>query len=99
MKCQGDFIFKGIEKKDGGEFTNDKGQKIVFKPTYQISLDEIVNGKAEPRTFKFPVENQLLADKFKSLKIYNAILVDFNIELYKTNVKLVPCDVICEHEE
>lgn len=98
MKCEGSFIFKGIEKRDGGEFTNERGQKIVFKPTYQISLDEIVNGKAEPRTFKFPADNQFLADKFKSLKLYAGVIVNFEIELYKTNIKITPYDVFNEQD-
>lgn len=98
MKCEGEFVFKGIETKEGGEFTNERGQLIKFSPTNQIKLDEIVGTKTEERTFKFPVENKELAEKFKKLKIYENIIIEFNIELYKTSVKLVPIDVICESE-
>ena len=99
MKCEGEFVFKGIETKEGGEFTNERGQLIKFSATNQIKLDEIVGTKTEERTFKFPVENKPLAEKFKSLKLYENVVVAFNIELYKTSVKLVPIDVLCEHEE
>lgn len=98
MKCEGEFVFKGIEQKEGGEFVNDKGQKIAYNPTYQIKLDEITNSKVEERTFKFSHQNDALANKFKALKLYEGVIVSFDIELYKTSVKLVPTDVICEHE-
>lgn len=99
MKCEGEFVFKGIETKEGGEFTNERGQVIKYSPTNQIKLDEIRGTKTEERTFKFPVENKQLAEKFKSLRLYENIVVAFNIELYKTSVKLVPIDLVCEHEE
>ena len=99
MKCEGEFVFKGIETKEGGEFTNERGQLIKFSPTNQIKLDEIQGTKTEERTFKFPIENKPLAEKFKSLKLYENVVVAFNIELYKTSVKLVPIDVLCEHED
>lgn len=99
MKCEGEFVFKGIEAKEGGEFTNERGQAIKFNPTYQIKLDEIVGTKTEERTFKFPIENKELAEKFKILKIYENILVQFKVDLYKSSVKLIPIDVICEQEE
>lgn len=99
MKCEGEFVFKGIETKEGGEFTNDRGQVIKYSPTYQIKLDEVVGTKTEERTFKFPIENKPLAEKFKTLKLYENVIVAFNIELYKTSVKLIPIDLICEHEE
>ena len=96
MKCEGEFVFKGIETKAGGEFTNERGQVIKYSPTNQIKLDEIIGTKTEERTFKFPVENKELCEKFKSLKIYENIVIVFNIELYKTSVKLIPIDLICE---
>lgn len=98
MKCEGDFVFRGIETKEGREFTNDKGQLIKFGATNQIKLDETVGTKTEERTFKFPVENKPLAEKFRHLRLYSNVVVDFNIELYKTSVKLIPTDVYCEDE-
>lgn len=99
MKCEGEFIFRGIETREGGEFTNDRGQLIKFSPSYQIKLDEVVGTKTEERTFKFPIENKELAEKFRRLKIYEDILIQFKVDLYKSSVKLIPIDVICEQEE
>lgn len=98
MNCEGNFVFKGIERKEGGEFVNNNGQKITYNPTFQIKVDEITGTKIEERTFKFSADNRQLYDKFKSLKPYENIIISFNIELYKTSVKLVPIDLIFEHE-
>lgn len=93
MKCQGKFIFKCIEKKEGGEFVNQKGQKVVYDPTFQVKVDEIIDGKTEERIFKFKASNKELANNFEKFNVYDKVIIDFNIELYKTSVKLVPCNV------
>ena len=99
MICEGNFVYKGIEKRDGGEFENDKGQLIKFDSCYQVTVDEIQDGKAEERKFKFPIKYSSLYEQFKSLKLYQSVIISFDVELYKTNVKLVPTDVVCEQEE
>ena len=98
MKCEGNFIYKGIEERKGGEFTNERGQVIQFDTAYKITLDEIINGKAVTRTFTFPKNNIELANKFKKLKLYNNILVGFDILISKSNIKLVPFDLVYEKE-
>lgn len=99
MVCSGNFIFKCIEKKDGGEFVNQQGQKITFEPTYQIKTDEVLDGKTEERIFKFKASNKVLAEEFKNLGIYDKVKIVFNVELYKNSVKLVPCEVCYTEEE
>ena len=99
MICSGNFVFKEIEKKDGGEFINDKGHKITFDPTYQVKVDENVEGKIQERIFKFKQTNKALAQKFEELKTYDSISIDFNVELYKNSVKLIPCEVYYAEEE
>ncbi len=98
MKCEGDFVFKTIEQKEGGTFVNDKGQEISYNPTFQIKVDEVSGTKIEERTFKFSHDNRKLWDKFKVLDIYEKVVIVFEVEIYKTSVKLVPVDVISEHE-
>lgn len=93
MIRSGNFVFKEIEKRDGGEFVNQQGQKITFDPTYQVKVDENVEGKIQERLFKFKQTNKALAQKFEELKTYDNISIDFNVELYKNSVKLVPCEV------
>lgn len=99
MKCEGNFVFKSIEEKEGGEFTNERGQKVKYEPTYRITVDDTVGQKIVARTFKFPKGNTTLAEKFKSLNPYDSVIIAFNIELYQSSVKLIPLDVICEQEE
>lgn len=93
MECKGNFIYKGIEKTDGGEFTNDKGQVIKYVPMYKVKVDEKKEDTVEERVFKFSSDNNYLASKFKELSLYDKVQIDFKIELYKTNIKLVPEDV------
>ena len=40
MICKGLFIFKNIKRKDGGEFVNQQGQKVSYKPSYEVKFDE-----------------------------------------------------------
>lgn len=98
MKCEGNFIYKGIEERKGGEFTNERGQVIQFDTAYKITLDEINNGKVLTRNFTFPKNNIELANKFKDLKLYSNILVGFDVLISKNNVKLVPFDMVYEKE-
>lgn len=98
MKCEGRFIYKSIERKEGGEFTNDKGQVIKYNPTYAVKVDEVRGDKIIDRIFKFPETNQELANKFKQVNPYEDIIIAFDIEIYNSNVRLLPIDVICEKE-
>ena len=99
MVCSGNFVFKGIEERDGGEFVNQQGQKITFEPTYQVKVDENVDGKIQERIFKFKQTNKVLAQEFKEINVYDSIEIDFNVELYKNSVKLIPCEVHYTEEE
>lgn len=98
MKCEGNFIYKGIEERKSGEFTNERGQNIKFDAVFKVTLDEINNGKVDTRTFTFPIKNTELADKFKNLKLYSDIVVAFDIVIFRNNVKLVPYDLVFEKE-
>ena len=98
MQCEGNFIFKAIEKRDGGEFTNDRGDKITYDDYYRITVDEVKGDKITQRFFKFPIKNKALFEKFENLKPYEDILIVFDIELYISSVKLVPVDLVVEHE-
>lgn len=99
MKCEGNFIYKGIEKRQGGEFTNERGQVIKYDDAFKITLDEVNEGKVITRTFTFSKNNTELENKFKSLKLYDNIVVAFDVVISRNNVKLVPFDMICEKED
>lgn len=98
MKCEGNFIYKGIEERKGGEFTNERGQIIKYDTAFKVTLDESNGIKAVTRTFTFPKENTELLNKFKALKLYEEVIVAFDINISRNSVKLVPFDVVCEDE-
>lgn len=98
MKCEGNFIYKGIEERKGGEFTNERGQVIKYDEAFKITLDETDGSKVNTRTFTFPKNNTELANKFKDLKLYDNIVVAFEVVISRNNAKLVPFDMICEKE-
>lgn len=92
-------MFKGIDVREGGEFTNERGQVIQYDPAYRVMLDEITGSKATTRTFTFPINNKELESKFKNLHLYDSVIVAFDIAISRNNAKLVPFDVICEKGE
>jgi len=98
MKCEGSFIYRGIEEKEGGEFINNNNQKVKFDPTYQVKVDEEVENNIVERKYKFSRSNVELAEKFKRLKPYTKIIIAFDITQYNNNFKLIPTDVVCEVE-
>ena len=94
MKCAGRFIYRGIEKKDAGSFTNDNGQTISYDSSYQVKLDEIVDGKPQERKFKFPTKEKKLADSFNDLEPYSKCEITFNVNIFANSIRLIPLEVI-----
>lgn len=90
MKTKGNFIFKGATKKEGGTFTNDKGQKIEYSPKYLIKFDEIItNDKGQREVFERSIdlkeipENNELITKILSLDLYSKVDFDFDVQISK----------------
>lgn len=90
MECKGVVIFKGIEKKSGGNFTNEKGQTITFDGSYVVKFDETINGKIDERKLKFPRSNVYLYREFKKLKPYTPIYLYCDVEFGFNTIKLIP---------
>lgn len=93
MKCNGRFIFRGLDKKDGGEFTNERGQAIKYDGSYVLKLDEVTEEGVYERKLKFPLKNTSLLDKVKNLKVYDEINVNCDVAFFNNQVKLIPIDV------
>lgn len=89
MKCVGKFKFKGLTKKDGGSFTNDKGQEIIYKPSYSLKLDEMTEEGIYERLFKI-ADDSALVSSLQQLKPYQDITLEFDVILYANSIKLVP---------
>lgn len=93
MKCRGNFVFKSLNKQDGGEFTNDKGQNIKFNGSYVLKVDEITDKGPVERKLKFDLTNSYLLEKIKALTAYDRIDITCDVVFYNSQVKLVPIDI------
>lgn len=93
MKCKGEFIFRGIERRDGGNFINDKGETISYKPSYKLKVDEQTENGLIERIFKISEEQTQLINFFQTLDNYSKIIILFDITFYGTKINLVPEDV------
>lgn len=79
MKCQGKFKFKGIQKKDGGSFTNPQGQVINFQPKYAVKVDEVGQEGIFERIFKVPLESPLIP-QLANKQVYEDMVLEFDIQ-------------------
>ena len=94
MKARGEFVYKCLEKKDGGEFTNDKGQSIKYKPSYSLKVDEVTEQGIYERKLKIGEGQTQLVDTLKKLKPYERIELECDIEMYQNSAKVVPVAII-----
>ena len=93
MRAQGRVIFKGIEKREGGVFKNDRGQEVKYDASYLVKFDEEKDGKIDERKLKFPATNVSLYDKFKEIKTYTAIELICDVAISNNASKLIPIEV------
>ena len=88
-----DVVFKGLSKREGGEFINDKGQKVTYDDSYVLKIDEEVDGEAFERRLKFPITNKQLAQNLKNLEIYSKIKLICDVQLYTSSAKIIPIEL------
>ena len=93
MNCLGKFKFKGIEKREGGSFTNAEGKVVNYQASYVVTVDEEVDGKIYERKLKFSAQNVALFEKFADISPYEDVQIYFDINFIGTSVRLVPYDV------
>lgn len=95
MKARGEFVFKGLDKRDGGEFVNDKGQNVKYNESYILKVDEIgEDNSINERRLKVDPKNLSLVDKLKKLKAYDKINLECDVLLYQNSAKVVPVAII-----
>ena len=90
MKCKGEFINRGMERREGGNLITDKGQTISYKPAYKIKVDELTEEGVFERILKIEEDKAQLINDFRVLDIYQKINITFNVVIYNTRVVLVP---------
>lgn len=96
MKCRGFFVFKSLNKRDGGEFTNAQGEVVIYDDAYIIKVDEETENGIMERKFKFPTTNKALYDSLHELKPYTRIELEFEVSLYNNQVRLIPLYLVEE---
>lgn len=96
MRCEGSYNFRSLEKREAGEFINERGLKIKYPEAYKLNVDEQIEGKIYTRTFVFPITDKNLYDIISTLSLYDPIIITFDVLNNRNNIKLVPVDVICE---
>lgn len=89
MKCQNNVVFKSVSQRDGGSFTNEKGQTVKYDSAYVVRFDlEEENGEISEHKAKFKGNNNQLFTKFKSLKPYDKINLIFDVTIQNSGCKL-----------
>lgn len=92
MKCQGEFIFKKIDKVDAGEFVNN-GNLIKYPSSFRLFLDEWNDGKLNEVKLKIPETSRDLVAKLQSLESYSKVLLYCDIIFYNNSIRVIPSDV------
>ena len=90
MKAYGKFVYKSLEKRDGGEFTNSSGQNIKYEDSYVLKIDENVDGSINERKLKVDKNNIGLINQLKDVKPYSEIELECEVHLYQNSCKLIP---------
>lgn len=88
MKCEGNVVFKSIEKRAGGSFKNPKGELVDYEPAYVVKFDENVDGIISERKAKFADTNVALYTKFRTLEPYAKINLICNVVFQNSGCKL-----------
>ena len=94
MQCKGNFNFRSLDKRPGGSFTNANGEIIQYDACYVLSVDEVTSSGLQVRTFKISTSNEQILSKLKTKKVYENISILFNVSIYRSNIKLIPIDLL-----
>lgn len=93
MKCRGNFKYKGLTKRDGGEFVNSKGEKVAYKESYSLKVDELTENGIYERVFKIPSDSTLIRD-LDNKALYSDIILEFDVACYSSGIRLIPTQLI-----
>ena len=93
MQCKGKFKFKELVKREGGSFTNQKGDVINYKDTYNLKVDEVTENGIYERIFKIPTESELV-EPLLITKPYTDITLEFDVIFYGNSIRLTPISIV-----
>lgn len=89
MICKGNFKFKSITKRDGGDFINEMGERIKYKPCFSLKCDELTDKGIFERTFKLPLDSKLISI-FSDMEPYTDIELTFDVVIYGNRISVTP---------
>ena len=93
MKCKGLFKFKCMEKKEAGDFINDKGQKVEYPAKYLLKVDEVEEEGFSERSFKVALDSDLIP-QLSGIKPYTDVEIDFDLQFIKSgSISLTPISI------
>ena len=93
MRCKGEFVFKSVDKREGGSFTNDKGQAVNYDMAYVLKVDELTQNGIFERKLKIDKANSVLLNKLQNIKPYDKINLVCDVVLYGANARVIPIDL------
>lgn len=93
MKCQGNFKYKGLEKRAGGKFTNAQGEVIEYNESYSLKVDEQTDNGIYERHFKVAVDSPLV-DDLKDLELYDDVELEFDVKMYGSRFSVIPVAIL-----
>lgn len=91
MKAKGLFMFKDLQDREKGSFTNQEtGEVVEYDACKILVCDELDGSKIKERRFKLSDENASLINDLKSLEPYTKITLEFDVVIYNSNAKIIP---------
>ena len=94
MLAVSEFIYKGVEKREGGEFINDKGQSIKYDASYVLKVDELTPEGIYEMKVKIDKNNTALVDKIKAKNFYDKIKLECEIKFSGSQARVIPVSLI-----
>lgn len=94
MKAYGKFVFKSLENRAGGEFTDTSGNVVKYSDTCILKVDENDDGSINERKLKVDKNNIGLINQLKDVKVYTEIELECDVKLYQNSCKLIPVRLI-----
>lgn len=94
MQARGKFIFKSLTKKDGGKFTNERGQEVSYDESYELKVDENNDGSINERKLKVSKDNDVLIQKLYKKNVYEPIELICEVQMYGSMAKVIPVDLV-----
>lgn len=92
MQCKGKFKYKGLTKRDGGQFQNQNGDVIKYPECYVLKADEQTEEGIFERQFKMPIDSILVSD-LAQFELYDDITINFDVKMYGNRIAVIPVAV------